>query len=200
MGNLISKIALTATSLLQAATTSHAQITNSSFSERYGNTFNVAAGAPYFKNWGAAPYITVNYEFLVNNNFTIAPFAGIVSFRTSYFEGVTLVDYRERVIPMGIKATYYFDNLLNLGPNWDLYAAASVGYLYHDVSWNASYSAGVTIKEKAFTEVEPMYLDLHIGAEYHLSRRTGIIADVSRGVSTVGIALHKVPRMPKKRR
>jgi hypothetical protein len=31
---------------------------------------------------------------------------------------------------------------------------------------------------------------LHVGAEYHLSRKVGLFLDLSTGVSTLGLAFH----------
>lgn len=35
-----------------------------------------------------------------------------------------------------------------------------------------------------------LYLDGHIGAEYHISQKIGIFLDLSSGVSTFGLAIH----------
>jgi hypothetical protein len=35
-----------------------------------------------------------------------------------------------------------------------------------------------------------LFLDLHLGAEYHLNNRVGLFLDLSTGVSTIGLAIH----------
>jgi len=41
-----------------------------------------------------------------------------------------------------------------------------------------------------YRDASPLFLDLHIGTEYHFNSKLGIFFDLSTGVSTVGLAIH----------
>ncbi len=157
--------------------------------EQYGNTLNLGLGIGYYGYLGqSVPFIFVNYEFQVARNFTIAPFIGYASYRSydDYYFGGRYFYYHETVVPIGAKGTYYFDRLLGAGPVWDFYLAASVGFVYDRVVWDDGYYGDKNIAHSA----SPLYLDGHIGAEYHLGRWCGLFLDLSTGVSTVGLAIH----------
>jgi hypothetical protein len=174
MNRTIKKLRALAAGLLAVAGvhSAQAQISSASFSERFGNTLNIAVGGPYFPGWGRAPYFTANYEFLVAPNLTLAPFVGAMAYNRSYFVGSLLEKYSQRLLVVGGKGTYYFDDLLRLGPSWDLYAGLSLGFVSNSLTW-ASWGT-----HSAVEEVTPFYLDVHLGAEYHITRRTGLILDV----------------------
>ncbi len=155
--------------------------------ENYGNTLNIGLGIGYYGFLGqSVPFIFANYEFDVTNNFTLAPSVGFASYRSSYNVISSSYYYRQTVIPVGVKGTYYCDKLLGAGPDWDFYGALSLGYNYTHIVWDNSYNGTLSKSRKAY----PLYWDLHIGAEYHLSNRAGIFLDLSTGVSTLGLALH----------
>jgi hypothetical protein len=89
-------------------------------------------------------------------------------------------------MPVGVKGTYYFDQLLNAGPNWDFYAGASLGFAVRTTVWESGYAG-----ERTFARGSSgLYLDGHIGAEYHLSELAGLWLDLSSGISTFGLAIH----------
>lgn len=174
-----------ATSQAQSSST----VDGKRYHEWYGNTVNLGIGPGYF---GAfllpSPYLTANYEFEVARNTTIAPFIGLATYRSDpqFYQG-DYYYYRATVIPVGAKVSYYFDDILNASPRWDFYLAGSLGYAYVRKGWESGYHGSVG----TVPGVTPLYLDLHIGAEYHINHRTGIFADVSTGVSVVGVALHR---------
>ncbi len=152
------------------------------YSERYGNTLNVGLGvggyAGYYGYIGhSVPVLNINYEFGVANNFTLAPFVTFYSYHYNY--------YRETVIPIGGKATYYFDQILGAGKDWDFYLAGSLGFAIVNTSWDNEY-----YQDNNYHTVNPLFLDLHLGTEYHISQRVGIFLDLSTGVSTIGLAFH----------
>lgn len=35
-----------------------------------------------------------------------------------------------------------------------------------------------------------LYLDAHLGVEYHISQKVGVYLDISTGISTLGLAFH----------
>jgi hypothetical protein len=118
--------------------------------EKYGNTLNLGVGAGYYGNVGFfTPGVMLNYEIDVFKNFTLAPFIGASTFQDSYFWGnpnkpnydpsYHYYNYRETIIPVGVKGTYYFDQLLHVNPKWDLYVATSVGYAFRTVTNNKQY-------------------------------------------------------------
>lgn len=158
--------------------------------EKYGNTGNIGLGVGYYYYfYNPAPFLSFNYEFDVARQFTLAPFVGFSSFRSQpYYDDRynRFYYYRETIVPLGVKGTYYFDRLLRLDPAWDLYLAGSLGATIHSVAWEDGYRG-----ERSVARVpSPLFLDLHIGAEYHISRKVGIYADLSTGVSTIGLAIH----------
>ncbi|MEI7675650.1 MAG: hypothetical protein WCJ03_02620 [Bacteroidales bacterium] len=153
-----------------------------SYSERYGNTLNLGIGiggySGYYGYVGRSlPVLHANYEFDVANNITLAPFLTYFTYTNNY--------YHETVIPIGVKGTYYFDNILNASPKWDYYLAGSLGFALVNSNWDNNYQ-GVRNAQNA----SPLFLDIHVGTEYHLTKKLGIFLDLSSGVSTIGLSLH----------
>jgi len=156
--------------------------------EDYGNTLNLGIGYVYFPYLDASlPIFMADYEFDVARNFTLAPYIGIASYTSgsSYYYGNDYYYYRQTIIPIGVKGTYYFDKLLNLNRYWDIYAALSLGYTFNSVTWQNGYAGNENVNDDGHLD-----LDLHVGAEYHITRRVGIFLDLSTGVSTAGLAIH----------
>ena len=87
---------------------------------------------------------------------------------------------------MGIKISYYFDDLVRAGTKWDFYSAGSLGFVYRRTVWEPAYNG----KNRIDPGMGPLYLDLHIGAEYHINKFTGVVLDLSTGVSSVALAIH----------
>ena len=165
--------------------------------EKYGNTLNLGAGIGYYGYVGhSLPVGMLNYEFDIAKNFTLAPFAGVYSYKNYYYwgnpnkpygdESYRLYSYRATAVPVGVKGSYYFDQLFRANSKWDFYAAGSVGFIFRNVVWDAGYYGDKHIYQSA----SPLYLDAHIGSEYHFSQKAGIFLDLSTGVSTFGLALH----------
>lgn len=160
--------------------------------ENYGNTLNLGLGIGYYGYIGnSIPVFSANYEFGVARNFTLAPFIMFYSYSNDYYWGDKnhqwmYYTYRETVIPIGVKGTYYFDDLLNASPKWDFYLAASLGYDIVSYSWSNNFGGDQNYYHRA----SPLYLDFHIGTEYHLTNKLGLFLDLSTGVSTIGIAIH----------
>ena len=155
---------------------------NSNFSDRHGNTLNLGLGlggyAGYYGYVGhIMPVLNINYEIGMANNFTLAPFVTFYSYHYN--------NYRETVVPLGGKATYYFDDLFAAPREWDFYMAGSVGFTMVRTVWDNGY-----YQDSNYHTVNPLFLDLHIGAEYHITHKLGIFLDLSTGVSTIGLAFH----------
>jgi hypothetical protein len=157
--------------------------------ETYGKTLNVGVGVGYY---GISPAINVNYEFDVFRNFTLAPFATVMTYRSYRYWGDNVYPYknyyyRETIIPVGVKGTYYFDELFDANDRWDFYAAASLGVAFRTIHWDTGYyGEDVTVRRSS----SPLYGNLHIGAEYHMTQKTGLFLDLSTGMSTLGLGFH----------
>jgi hypothetical protein len=137
------------------------------------------------------PVFSINYEFNVAPNFTLAPFASIYTFSDNYYWGNAnypdrYYSYRETVIPIGVKGTYYFDKILNATSKWDFYLGGSLGYAIVNSRWEDGYYGD----KNYYHNGNSLFLDLHIGTEYHFNDRIGAFLDLSSGISTIGIAIH----------
>lgn len=159
--------------------------------EQYGKTLNLGLGLGYYGYVGhSVPVLHINYEFNVAKNFSLAPFISFYSNSNySYWGNPDLpyrnYHYRETVVPIGVKGTYYFDQLLHAGTKWDFYLAGSLGFAIRSVTWDSGYYGNTNL-----SGTSPLYMDIHIGGEYHLSQKLGLFLDLSSGVSTVGLAIH----------
>lgn len=163
---------------------------------RNGNTLNLGVGfGGYYGYYGSVghsvPVFHIDYEFNVAQNFTLAPFLNIHSYTRNYYWGNKHYPYRhyyykETVIPIGVKGTYYFDDLLHVHSKWDIYMAGSLGLSIVNSHWDEEYYG----ERDVYRRPNPLFLDLHIGTEYHFTDWFGMFLDISTGVSTIGIALH----------
>jgi len=160
--------------------------------EKHGNTLNAGVGIGYYGYIGSTtPVLHADFEFDVAKNFTLAPFVTYYSYQRYYYWGnkdypYRNYRYRQTVIPVGVKGTYYFDQLLKANSKWDFYLAGSLGFAYRKTVWENGYY-GETIVHK---NSSALYFDGHIGAEYHLNQKAGLFLDLSSGISTFGLAIH----------
>lgn len=161
-------------------------------SEKFGNTLNAGVGLGYYGYIGSStPVLHANYEFGIANNFTLAPFITYYSYQRNYYWGNKNYPdryyyYRVTSIPVGVKGSYYFDQLLQAGPKWDFYGAGSLGFAIRTTTWENGYYGETSVQHGS----SGLYLDLHIGTEYHLGRKMGLFLDLSSGISTFGLAIH----------
>jgi len=178
--------------ILFLGTKSIAQETAAPKAEQYGNTLNLGIGLGYYGYVGyATPVLHADYEIGVARNFTLAPFISYYTYRNYVY----LSDlnntyreyyYRETIVPIGVKAFYYFDDLLGAGPRWDFYLGGSLGFILSSTNWDNGYSGESSTREGP----GDLFLDFHIGTEYHLNKKEGLFLDLSTGVSTFGLAVH----------
>lgn len=159
--------------------------------EKHGSTLNLGVGiggyGGYYKYANRTlPVFNINYEFDVAKRFTLAPFISFSTFSNGYRNNNYNYTYRESVIPIGLKGTYYFDDLLQASSKWDFYLAGSLGFAIVNSRWEDSYDGD----RDYYRRGNPLFLDLHIGTEYHFNNRIGAFLDLSTGVSTIGIAIH----------
>lgn len=166
---------------------------NTGSGESYGNTLNLGIGIGYYGYIGQTlPVVHADFEFQVAGHFTLAPFITVFSYRNYYYWGnpnnpYKNYYYRHTVIPIGVKGSYYFDHILRAGPKWDFYLAASLGFAIRKTVWESGYDGEPTVVSHG---TSGLYLDGHIGAEYHLNQRLGLFLDCSSGISTFGLAVH----------
>lgn len=158
--------------------------------EKFGNTLNMGVGIGYYGYHYASPALSFNYEIDLFRNFTLAPFAAISTYRSYSYWGDHRYPYRdyyyrETIIPVGAKASYYFDELLEADEKWDFYAAASLGVAFRTVSWENGYYG-----DRRIRNYSPVFGTIHIGTEYHINQRAGLFLDLSTGYSTIGLGLH----------
>lgn len=150
-------------------------------SEKYGKTFNIGIGSG-IGNYGYAfyktPAVHLDYEIDIIPTLTVAPFVLLYQFRNNA--------YHERVIPVGLKATCYFDQILKAHTHWDFYLAGSLGYAIRETVWESGFAPDPN------THYGPgaLYLVLSIGSEYHITKKLGAFIDLSNGISTIGLSIH----------
>jgi hypothetical protein len=164
--------------------------------EKYGKTLNLGIGiggySGYYGYVGhSLPVLNINYEFDAASSFTLAPFASFYSYTNSYYWGnknypYKYYNYRETVIPIGVKGSYYFDKIFDANSNWDFYLAGSLGFSIVSASWDSDYYGD----KNYFHNGSSLFLDIHAGVEYHMSSHLGLFLDLSSGVSTIGLAFH----------
>ncbi len=75
-----------------------------------------------FSTWGVPVY--AGLDFGVHRDITIGP---VVSFR-NYSERFNTVRYSHSIIVLGFNGNYHFNSLIDLDPEWDLYAGLTLGY------------------------------------------------------------------------
>lgn len=161
-------------------------------SEKYGQTLNLGLGIGYYGYVGhSMPVIHADYELNVAKNFTLAPFISAYTYQNYYYWGSNKdpyknYNYRQTVIPIGLKGSYYFDHVLQANAKWDFYLAGSLGFVIRKTTWENGYYGSRTVHNSS----SGLYLNVHIGAEYHMNTKTGLFLDLSSGVSTFGLAIH----------
>lgn len=173
--------------LLAFGTTVTAQ--KQGYAEKHGKTLNLGLGvggyAGYYHYIGhSLPVFHVNYEFDVAKNFTLAPFISFSMYRNGYYWQNDNYYYHATIVPVGVKGTYYFDQLLHADSHWDFYGAGSLGFVIVRTYWDYGYNGDLNY----YSSGSPLFLDLHIGAEYHFNSHVGGFLDLSTGVSTIGLS------------
>ena len=168
--------------LLMVGTNLSAQNRNYSY-DSYGHTLNIGLGVGgyssyYGYNGQTMAAFDINYEFQVARNFTLAPFITLYSYSDP--------NYTTWVTPIGVKGSYYLDQLLHAGPHWNFYVGASLGVALVSTTWNNNYYGD----RSYYTAANPLYVDFHLGTEYRFNKNIGAFLDLSTGISTIGIAIH----------
>ncbi|MDP2176183.1 MAG: hypothetical protein Q8K70_09785 [Bacteroidota bacterium] len=159
----------------------------------FGKTLNIGLGTGFYGYSGyTSPVFNINYEFDVAKNFTLAPSVSFYTFSKFYSPGKQLafVRYRQTIVPIGVKGTYYLDEALNLNNKWDVYLAGTLGFNVISTRWDNGINYSDKIyRDNIFRYRSPLFLDIHFGAEYHLNPKTGLYIDLSSSFSTFGLSL-----------
>ena len=182
-----------ATAILATITSGTISAQESNEGETYGNTLNLGVGIGYYGYVGhALPVVHADFEFNVARNFTLAPFITVYTYKNYYYWGnpnnpYKNYYYRQTVIPIGVKGSYYFDEILHAGSKWDFYLAGSLGFAIRKTVWESGYYGEATVIHNSTSGI---YGDGHIGTELHLNDNIGLFLDLSTGISTFGLAIH----------
>jgi len=166
--------------------------------ETYGRSLNLGLGiggyAGYYKYVNRSmPVFHIDYEIDVAKNFTLAPFLSIYTYSNDVYwdrgnNPPQNYRYRETVLPIGVKGTYYFDDLLEAHSDWDFYLGGSLGIAIVNANWEVGYDGD----KNYYHDGNNLFLNIHIGAEYHINKKVGVFLDISSGVSTIGLAIHGI--------
>jgi len=95
--------------------------------------------------------IGINYEIPITSEISIAPAAS--------------TDFNLNYLVLGVRANYYFDSLIGLPDEWDVYGGANAGYGLGLINNNnGSFAAA-----------------LHAGGRWRWSDKWGVYAEISGG-------------------
>jgi len=103
--------------------------------------------------------------------------AGFVVSARSYSN----IDYGSRgllVIGLAGVGNYHFNSLLELDPEWDLYAGLSIGMIF----WNYE-------KNYPGTKRSPLGLDIQVGGRYYWNDEWGVNVELGGGNALTGVRL-----------
>jgi len=166
--------------------------TSGPYPEKFGSTLNLGIGIGYYGYINSnTPVLHADFEFDVARNLTVAPSISFYTYQNYYYWGnknkvYRDYSYRQTVIPVGVKVSYYFDELLKASAKWDFYAAGSAGVAIRNTVWESGYEGDVVLNNSSSN----LYVDVHAGAEFHMTNKLGLFLDLSTGVSTFGLAIH----------
>ena len=111
-------------------------------------TMTVNAQAKKQINFGL---IGLSYEIPVSSAITIAP-AAFTNFDLDY-------------LTLGVKANYYFDDLIGISSPWDFYAGANLGF-------------GIAMNNDNSSDLD---LGLQVGGRWFWSEKWGVYAEIGGG-------------------
>ena len=160
--------------------------------EQFGSTLNLGPILNYGLNSNAnLLYFHVEYEIDLVKNLTIAPFVNFSNItRNNYFNELNSPNkinyYSQPIMPVGIKFTYYLDPIVNLHPKWDLFMGGSTGFAIRKI---ANKTSGLNSNQSINNGSSGLMFNLHLGTEYHFSKRGGVFLDVSRRTFSLGLAV-----------
>lgn len=136
--------------------------------EKFGKVLNLGLNLPNGK-YLLMP--TINYEFDIAKNITLAPVVEVYSVRDRLFHSE---NESGAAFVFAAKGCYYFDQLFHAGPKWDFYAGVSAGFAYESVTDKEDNSTEQSIKR-----VNPK---AHVGAQLNIKPNMGLFLDISRRI------------------
>lgn len=119
--------------------------------------------------WGVPVYVGV--DFGVHPDITIGP---MVSFR-SYSERFNTTKYTHSIFVIGFNGNYHFNSLIDLDPEWDLYAGLTLGYYI----WNSP-------NDYIGNQISALGVQGQIGGRYFFSDNFGVNLELGGGVASGG--------------
>ena len=128
--------------------------------------FNAGVG---FSTWGVPVYLGV--DFGVHQDVTIGP---VVSYR-NYSERFNSNRYSHSIFTLGFNGNYHFNTLIDLDPEWDLYAGLTLGYYI----WSSP-------NDYIGAQASALGLQGQIGGRYFFSDKFGVNVEFGGGISSGG--------------
>jgi len=117
-----------------------------------------------FVSFGDDSKINAQYEIPIIENVTISP-SVVIPFNFDY-------------VALGVKADYYFDHLMGLSKDWDIWAGIDTGF---------------NIGEDKNNNHDVFNINVHVGVEYKISEAFGILAEFGGGTASfggIGVGFH----------
>lgn len=131
-----------------------------------GKQLNAGVG---LSTWGVPIY--AGLDFGVHQDITIGP---VVSFR-NWSQRIGTVNYGHNIFVIGFNGNYHFNSLIDLDPEWDLYAGATLGYWL----WSSS-------SDYPGTNVSTLGMVGQIGARYFFSDKFAANLEFGGGYASGG--------------
>ena len=131
---------------------------NSSYAQEDYTALNV------FVSFGDSNAINAQYEIPIIENVTISP-SVVGPFNFEY-------------IALGVKADYYFDHLMRLSKDWDIWGGLDTGF---------------NIGEDNNNNNDVFNINVHVGVEYKITPTLGILAEFGGGTASfggIGVGIH----------
>lgn len=122
---------------------------------------NVGLG---FSGWGVPFYVGIDHA--VHKDVTIG---GEFSYR-GYNERWRDADYRRSITGFAMNGNYHFNSLLDISPDWDLYAGLNIGFFV----WNSP-------REYRGPNTSGLGLGAQVGGRYYFSNKAGINLEFGGG-------------------
>lgn len=122
-----------------------------------------------FSTWGVPLY--VGMDFGVHQDVTIGP---VVSFR-NYSERFNTIRYSHSIVVLGFNGNYHFNSLIDLDPEWDLYAGLTLGYWIWSSPNEYDGPRGTSIG-----------LVGQVGARYFINDKIGLNLEFGGGIASGG--------------
>lgn len=125
------------------------------------NQFNAGLG---LSGWGIPVYLGIDHGF--RENITLG---GELSFR-AYSDKIASVSYSHSIVGISGNGNYHFNEILDIDPEWDVYAGLNVGFYF----WNSS-------KSYPGSGASGLGLGAQVGGRYFFNQSTAINLEFGGG-------------------